>query len=496
MGWVVGMKEANWKVLIVDDEVLIRQGIKHYLDWEKEGFSIIGEAANGEEALALIRSEQPNIVITDIVMPVMDGIQLVKEMNESFQDIAVIILSSYSDFEYVRATFQYGIADYILKPELGAEELLKALRLAVKDLVGTHTVPSIPSKEQQEVTHQSSFNLDEVKRHIESLPNSEGNIYWLVEIIAKENIAKIKETLEKVEGVKDYFQIDMKEQRLLFLLLMDNQQFPEIVAGNSIWLVSELFTDIQEIAVHYEEEIESIRSYPFYFPTQSVFRKTQFKPLERKETLRLNYFTDLFKRQEFKLALGYLEDYIEEIAVQYTKSEAEFKGEIENLIFNITILLENLDFENDLHEEKYTFFDLIQDANDVDEVLRYFTDFLQKVKDEIASRQKNPEQENLKKILAYIEANYQETITLTGLAEHFHFNPSYLSTYFSTHQGMGLSEYLTEVRIKKAKMHLRNSRIPISEIGDLVGYDNHSYFCKVFKKVTGLSPSKYRKQKV
>lgn len=493
------MKGTSWKVLIVDDEVLIRRGIKHYLDWEKEGFSIIGEAANGEEALQLIREKEPNIVITDIVMPVMDGIQLAKEMNENYPNMAVIILSSYSDFDYVRATFQYGIADYILKPKLGAEELLKALRLAVEDLADTHTVPALLSEEQHEETHQSFCNLEEVQCHLESLSTSKENIYCLVEIETPEDLTTIRRKLEEIEGVEDYFQIHLKEKRFLFLLLMESQQLPEEIAGivgNNIWLFSEFFTDIHKITVHYEQEIEQLRSYPFYFPTQHVFTKSQFKQLDRKETFNLNYFSDLFKRQEFNLALVYLEAYIAESAVQYTKNESEFKWEIESLIFNITILLENLDFENDLHEEKYTFFDLINEAQNVDEVIHHFKNFLQKVKSEIANRQENPEQENLKKIIDYIEAHYQETITLTELANRFHFNASYLSTYFSTHQGIGLSEYLTEVRIEKAKMHLRNSRIPISEISDLVGYDNHSYFCKVFKKVTGMSPSKYRKQMV
>ena len=120
------MKEY-YRVLIVDDELLIRQGIKHYLNWEQEGFSIVGEAANGKEALALIESTKPHILLTDIVMPIMDGEELTKTVKERYPSIEIIILSSFGEFDYVRSTFQSGVVDYILKPKLDAAGLLNAL---------------------------------------------------------------------------------------------------------------------------------------------------------------------------------------------------------------------------------------------------------------------------------------------------------------------------------------------------------------------------------
>ncbi|MFK4997272.1 response regulator [Bacillus sp. N9] len=118
----------RYKVLIVDDEQLIRQGIKHYVNWEQEGFQIVGEAANGKEALEIIKQTDPHIVITDIVMPVIDGEELTRIIKKDYPHIQVIILSSYSDFDYVRSTFQSGVSDYILKPKLNGPELLTALK--------------------------------------------------------------------------------------------------------------------------------------------------------------------------------------------------------------------------------------------------------------------------------------------------------------------------------------------------------------------------------
>lgn len=122
------------KILIVDDEYLLRQGIKHLLDWEKEGFQIVGEASNGKEALDLIEKLQPHIVISDIVMPIMDGVDLTKIIKSRFPKIQVLILSSYSDFEYVKDTFKHGVNDYILKPTLDPQELLSLLKTTIKNI--------------------------------------------------------------------------------------------------------------------------------------------------------------------------------------------------------------------------------------------------------------------------------------------------------------------------------------------------------------------------
>src|SRR5690606_17643094 len=123
-----GMKMSNfYTVLVVDDEVLIRQGIIHYVDWESNGYQIIGEAANGKEAIEKIEQQAPHIILTDIVMPSMDGIELIQFVKKHYPMIEIIVLSSYEEFDYVRKTFQLGVADYILKPKLNEQEILKTL---------------------------------------------------------------------------------------------------------------------------------------------------------------------------------------------------------------------------------------------------------------------------------------------------------------------------------------------------------------------------------
>ena len=108
----------------MEDEFLLRQGIKNLVHWEQEGFQVVGETNNGKEALQLIESLHPHLVITDIVMPIMDGIELTGIIQERYPEIKVVVLSSYSDFEYIKSAMKNGAEDYLLKPTMNPDSLL------------------------------------------------------------------------------------------------------------------------------------------------------------------------------------------------------------------------------------------------------------------------------------------------------------------------------------------------------------------------------------
>ena len=122
------MMENMTKILIVDDEYLLRQGLKYLCNWEQEGFTIVGEAATGQEALTLTKTLKPDIIISDIVMPEMDGIEFIKRVKAYNPSVQIVVLSSHSNFEYVKTSFKYGVNDYILKPKLNPAELLPLLK--------------------------------------------------------------------------------------------------------------------------------------------------------------------------------------------------------------------------------------------------------------------------------------------------------------------------------------------------------------------------------
>ena len=498
------MAMARGRLLIVDDEILIRQGIKHYIDWEQEGFEIVGEAAHGQEALELIDVVEPDFIITDIVMPIMDGEELTRIVKEKYPHIEVIVLSSFGDFDYVRSTFQNGVLDYILKPKLDAESLLNVLRTMKTKL---------PAQIMDEQEAEASFIKNavrkmlsgyEVEHSIELTAPFLHSTYCLVSYDDKGGQGEL------TPSVKQKINNDASEQGYICfftdnILIVNGDN---LKALNSIlekvvnfepnirFIRSGEFEDFTQVGKIYKEEILKLVNGRFYFPDMPVLTAQHMLINDlRFEKFHLDWFINEFKCKRFDSAFAYLEEHVETISSMYTLDVYEYKSFFSNIIFNITILLGNMEYEvNSLEQAKYAYLKGIEDAHHAAEVVDLLERFLSDTKSAISVIRKQPENVNIKKIISYMNDHYRDPLTLTGVAQHFHFNPSYLSSYFSTHMNEGFSEYLNRVRIEEASKLLIAGTSPISEISGIVGYSDHSYFCKVFKKMKGLSPSQFRRK--
>ncbi|MEH7332383.1 response regulator transcription factor [Neobacillus drentensis] len=506
------MIEVNLcRTLIVDDEMLIRQGIKHYIDWEQEGFLIVGEASNGQEALELIESTNPHIIITDIVMPIMDGEELTRIVKEQYPQIEIIILSSFGEFDYVRSTFQNGVVDYILKPKLDAQNLLKALKTASSRIPAFQKVARNTDARLYlgQIIHklvsgyEASYDMNSV---LNSFPYSQ---YCLLGVDLKTLRNDIQTKLEEaiphyIDQAAHYsFQFD---QNIHVLLLNVNKENMDRVislacsfaeANPSISLVlSEEFIELSQIGTIYKESLLKLINYRFYFPHKQFLTKRDLPELPvKQESFNLDWFTEEFKRKNFDEAFRYLLEHVGLLSKSYTTEVYEYKAFFGNIIFNITILLSNMEYNvKELENARYSYFKSIEDASNADETAALLNQFIEEAKACIFSSQTQPDNLNMKKIMEYIRTHYAEPITLKDVAKQFHFNPSYLSNYFSTHNNEGFIEYLNKIRIEEAAKLLIQGTVSISEISGMVGYSDHSYFCKVFKKIKGVSPSQYKRK--
>lgn len=512
------------KVLIVDDELLVRQGIKNFLDWEREGFQIVGEASNGQEALKYIEALKPHIVITDIVMPVMDGEEFTRIVKTRYPEIEVIVLSSFGEYEYVRSTFRSGVTDYILKPKLEVEEMLEVLKNAARRVPGLHFTGSSgagkPSVEQYMEKLISGYEVNFDSKFIDqALPHScfflmgadlnriPGRSESFVQALKDKMTAELKSRFDQlifypVKGAEDavVYLLNLEEKELgkvsrfaKTLSASTADRYPDIC-----WLVSGKFHRFAEVGQVYKEHILKLSQYRFYFPDRHVLIYDELPEPLPAEKFNLKLFTDEMKRRRFESAFRYLMDHVRSLTGDYRTGVFEFKTFLENLIFNITILLSNMDFEiKELEEVRYSYFRSIDEARSAEQAVKLMSDFIREVNQciySLSNRQRfHPRME---KLLEYIHDRYSEPLTLKDVADHFHFHPSYLSSCFSAYMKEGFSDYLNRIRIEKAEELLCRDSASISEISAMVGYSDHSYFCKVFKKYTGMSPSEYRKKQL
>ncbi len=510
------------KVLIVDDEILVRQGIKHYLNWEREGFQIVGEASNGQEALTLIERLSPHIVLTDIVMPVMDGDEFSRILKSAYPEIEVIVLSSFGEFDYVRSTFQSGVADYILKPKLEGEDLLKILKQTAKKIpfLNLHTQAEGEGLSMDYILDKliNGYEVDHDENKMSAaFPYPS---FYLFGADLRRSICKGKVELDRM---REYVNLALAEDiqnmvshplpldgnLLVFLLNAETSEKDAVVrtaekiAGtyahddpHLCWLLSREFDRLGRLGEVYRTDFLKLFDYRFYFPGRHLLVHSELpEPPLPGEPFNLNQFTEELKRRQFDAAFRHLLEHAAGMAKNYTVDIFEFKTFLGHVIFNIIILLGNLDFDiRDLEEFKYSCFKAIDDAEHAGEVMRLLEDFIAKAKTCICDGSTTAGNPNMKRLLAYIDEHFAEPLTLTELAKHFHFNPSYLSSAFSAYNKLGFSEYLNTVRVKKASSLLRAGEDSISEICGKVGYSDQSYFCKVFKKFTGFSPSQFRRK--
>lgn len=541
------------KVLIVDDEILVRQGIKYVLDWEQEGFQIVGEAANGREALNSLQTLQPHIIITDIVMPVMDGEELTRLVKRDYPATEVIVLSSFSEFHYVRSTFQHGVADYILKPKLEAGALLQVLKktreripglsgtggqtaaeaqpldtLLGRMLAGYRLPPESEAYVKQLLPHEcfallgwepaqpapggeainhtaiNAVSSDNAMNHtvINAVSSNASNAHDATVITAitgelnQRVPGRVQCVIPGAEPPGTTFMLINLEEAHGPQLLEAVHQLADTLAGQEVELrliLSRTFSSLSELAVVQQESNARLQQCRFFRPEQTLLIQPE-RPDQETALPKFNLtpFTEQLKRQQLVEAFGDLHQHVDALSRQNDGDVYQFKSFLGNIIFNITNQFSHL---QELEEGKYGLFRAIDEADTAEQAIRILDDYLSRIMELTSSAAPAPgSNANMTKLLQYIEEHYAEPLTLTELARHFHFNPSYLSSLFTTYNHEGFKEHLNTVRTGKAAELLRAGEAPIAEISSMVGYGDHSYFCKVFKKYNGLSPSGYRRQ--
>lgn len=498
------------RTLIVDDELLIRQGIKHYIDWEKEGFQIVGEASNGQEALELIEKVSPHILITDIIMPIMDGEELTRLVKEKYPQMEIIILSSFSEYDYVRSTFQNGVVDYILKPKLDAEGLLKTLKTAANRIpylqklaIQENSMLSIGQKLERMISgYEVCFEPGEVEnmfpyRHFFLFCADVNKIPTTHLDICKKEIERI---FLKEFPFGTFYTLCLNQSIILIVLNTRSENNDKVVEisyhlaqsmEKAKFALSDVFEEMNQIGEAYKTLLQLL-PYHFYLNDMPLLMERNLPdPPNQVAPFNLEQFTNDLKLHNFDVAFMYLSSYASELSKCYTMDIFEYKSFMGNCIFNIIILLGNMDLDvKELDKRKYTYFKRIEEASSAQATLQILNGFIEAAKQCITAVQNQP----MKKLLNYIKNHHHEPLSLTEVAKQFHFSPSYLSSYFSTHNKEGFNEYLNRIRIEEASKLLIQGAASISQISAMVGYSDHSYFCKVFKKVQGMSPSQFKRK--
>lgn len=511
------LAKSRWKmirVLIVDDEYIMRQGLKYMIDWGQEGYEIVGEAATGKDALGLVEELMPHIIICDIVMPLLDGVDFSEVLHKMYPAIQIIILSGYDNFEYVKQTLMNGAVDYILKPALNPGELVKALQKASERIPGYRLQKDSGTVSYERFMERYLLGHDKVLDKERFQPYFTHSRFCIYAV----NIKKINKSGQELSGVlykkierevsagKDFEKLLVmlreelvciifccsvhQRKDLIFFIEHLNEQLT-LLCDSVLGVCSREFAQLEQVYQVYQQDIIRNVDKAFYYENQKLLFVEEQEPEGAATALKFDFFQYNYYLEEgqFQKAIRNLEQY-NELALHKQMDAGKLKNQIKNMVYHF---LDTLRIDDQKREEcRYTCFKIINEA-EYEEAYRQGVRRVWNHLLELSGTSLSQNDERIERILEYIACHYQEDLKLETLSERFNFNYHYLSSYFSQQVQEGFSEYLNRVRIAKACQLLRSTDDSIAVISAEVGYADHSYFSRVFKKITGKTPSVWRR---
>lgn len=248
---------------------------------------------------------------------------------------------------------------------------------------------------------------------------------------------------------------------------------------------------MQDMKVHYQRDIKTEISRGFYHPDSCFSIMENYTEKEKPKRFSFEVYTSYLSKDRYQEAFDMFREYVEYLC-EYQVEPDKLKNLTKNLLYNFLMELEKFSSGSEELREKY--FQMIDQAAKVDAFEKVCREFFENLEQLLAGSEEL-EDYRIAEIKQYVEQHYQEPLELSDIARRFNFSYSYLSAYFSQTAKEGFSEYLNKVRIEHACRLLESSRISIASVGSNVGYSDHSYFCRVFKKIVGETPTSYRKRR-
>lgn len=512
-----------YRVLVVDDESIIREGIKCLFEWEKMGYVIADEAANGEQALQKILALEPDVVLMDIRMPGLTGLEVIRRVREAGFSGKIIILSGYTDFKYAQEAIRYGVQYYLTKP-IDEDELSEILENIKKQLdsdrASADAAEHYRQKARDTIVEEILLGGAHLSEKSLSDLHMDADVYQ-VAICEKYNHT----TQDTVYKFAD----------LLRLANQDNNSFDNVtLAYNDVFLLKGSYAigKFNSLLQHYEQDKTPQKGSPLdsFFITYgrcvSAPEEIHTSYQEAYELLNRRFFCDQEQHTIGYTALPALQGNTSVIGPELL---AEYSSALLNYIqaFNRNMVAETL---SRLQKKLYDASDSIDDirlfladlylsvkekmnhlysnaaipfSSNADaikfinsryylyEIILFFTEQFETMMSAIGNSSR---ESVLDDILHYINHNYAGNITLENIAPLFGYNSSYLGKIFSKKMGENFNSYVDKVRIERSKELLLNEDTKIYTIAERVGYRNADYFHIKFKKYMGISPAEFRKR--
>lgn len=529
------------RIFLVEDEFVVREGIKKNISWEEYGYEFCGEASDGELAFPMIQKLKPDIVITDIKMPFMDGLSLSRLIKKEMPWIEIIILSGHSEFEYAKESISIGVAQYLLKP-INGMDLLKEVDAVAQRIE--------EKRKEQQIREMYAKEMEEnfLRERIELFQNLVTGSKTVVELLEWGDKLGLDLSalwynilLLKVQAVKSgegqysakQLEIEKRMDALMdescmicfdrgldgraILFKADSEELLNKIQQDYVDMVKALLDEEEDVAyfggvglaVNRLREVQQSFEKATYAFTQRYFIKEnlilQSADVEKNIFAKDDSFSisevnpkqiDRRKIQSF-LKIGYKEEvvyfldtFFGELHTNVMKSVMFRQYIAMDIYFVVVAFLEELQISRDEIEPLEISAGLLQTEESTQTYIESIMQKAIELRDNLAG---NRYRAVIEEAIQFIENNYaQEELSLNNLAAHVNFSPNHLSVIFSQQTGKSFIKYLTDYRMERAKELLRCTGKRSSVIAGEVGYKDSHYFSYLFKKTQGMTPTQYR----
>ncbi|AGK71942.1 response regulator [Streptococcus cristatus] len=424
-----------YRVLLVDDEYMITEGLKVLIPFEKWNMQVVSTANDAETALAYIKDNPVDLVITDVNMPGMNGLQMIEQMKNSLPNAAFIILSGYQEFEYVKTALNLQVADYLVKP-VDKVELAAILEKLEREFDRS-------SNNQLELIFKEETSEDEIATYLKSFDS-----VWLGAAAQEKGLVSLPYS---ILGQTGYLFLSSQKEEALYL---------------------------EEFTAPYKQVLQAFKL--------NLEKSLFYGTVSLQETNPLFSYYEPIYRVIIQGNIGQILDELDllkDVVLQNTPEVSITKQLFIQFIMDVYHLFQHLK-----SDDMTTIIKKIESTNTFADLLAYMKDQLS---DLFAQYRMN---ENVANVLEVIGRDYQKDLSLKDISKELYINPVYLGQLIKRETNSTFAELLNKQRIKAAQQLLLAKNDSIEDVCYAVGYSNVGYFYKVFRKLCGKSPKAYRKQ--
>ncbi|MBD2870882.1 response regulator transcription factor [Paenibacillus arenilitoris] len=502
-----------YKVFIVDDEPFIVEGLYDIVDWEAMGLEIVGSAENGKAALEAIRTTPVDIMITDISMPIMDGLTLIRQARELLlTDLKIIVLSGFNEFDYLKEGMRLGIENYLLKP-INLEELKATL---------ANTLAKLNASRASDSFHEQSMRIlkDNVMyrwlmKQIEPEPFRERAALLGIELDAPyAAVAVLRQERERKE-VADFIARQQEHNSgavsfrdmdgdIVIVFKMDEpaagMQEAEAILLSYMRLLEEYgrlrvtlgsAEQLEEASESYAQARKA-QEYFLIYEDRSMIRYDDLPSGNGDDRLRFPLDWQDYRRMVMAKDRESLMSRIDEDFAQLQRAEGIAPGDLQDTAIEAIVRFKMLlkEIRHDEEPELYTgSFGRLKGAERIDDLVRIVQEAAGITVDALIKDVKSPV---VQQVLNHIHESYNEDLSLKTLGSLYNIHPVYLGQLFHKECNESFTEYMNKFRVEKAKEQLKNTQLKVHEIARNVGYWETGYFYKQFKKHVGISPTEFK----